>query len=241
MLIQGTGRPTKGYFTPSDRRVPSVTTIIGNCKSENTSKALMHWAWKLGKEGVDYKERQKGAIGSGHLAHEMVERFVRERAQGKSSEEANKISIELARNHNEVTDEEDVNNAVNAFGGFYEWFTMTKAEIVAVEVPLVSVNHSVGGTLDAILKINDKYAIGDWKSSNSLYADYLCQIAAYRVLWEECYPDYPITGGYHLIRFDKEYGDFEHRWFRNLQEEERAFLLMLELYNIMKKVERRVR
>jgi hypothetical protein len=244
-LIRGDGRPKEGYYIDK-KRIPSVTTVIGSCKSDGTTKALMHWAWKLGKEGVDYRERQKSAMGSGHIAHNMAEHFIKKLAilvnEGieyddalSEAEGSAKISIPTD------ADPSEVSKAKVAFEGFVEWMEMTKAVVVATEVSLVSRNLSVGGTLDAVLKVNDKLYIGDWKTSNSLYADYLCQIAAYRLLWEECYPQYPINGGFHLVRFDKEYGDFEHRFFRNLNAEEEAFKLMNELYPLMRKVERRVR
>lgn len=50
----------------------------------------------------------------------------------------------------------------------------------------------------------------------AVYGDYLMQLAAYRVLWEEVHPDQPLTGGFHLCRFSKDHGDFAHHYFREL-------------------------
>lgn len=246
-LIQGSGRPDKGYYV-NERRVPSVTTIIGSCKSEDTTKALMHWAWKLGKEGVDYKEKQKSAIGAGHIAHELAEKFVR-RLAVEQRQHPDKDYEELVYDVESYikmlrpadVDPSELKKALTALEGFTEWISMSRAVVIATEVPLVSEAHLVGGTLDAVIQVNDKFYIGDWKTSNSLYADYLCQIAAYKLLWEENHPQYPIDGGFHLVRFDKEYGDFEHRFFKQLTAELEAFLHMRELYGLMRKVERRVR
>lgn len=243
-LIQGSGRPESGYFAEG-KRVPSVTTVIGSCKSASTTDALMYWAWKLGKEGVDFRDRNKTAIGIGHLAHKMAEDFIRKLAlethKGVEYEEAVYRTAEYIRMMTTADDSHVLAKAKVAFEAFVEWIEMTRATIVATEVPLVSQELQTGGTLDAILKVNDKLYIGDWKTSGGLYADYLCQIATYKLLWEECYPQYPITGGFHLIRFDKEYGDFEHRFFKNLDAEAEAFTYMRKLYGIMRKVERRVR
>jgi hypothetical protein len=243
-LIQGSGRPDKGYFIEGSR-VPSVTTVIGSCKSSSTVDALMYWAWKLGKEGVDFRERNKGAIDVGHITHTMVENFIRKLAlethKGVDYEEAVYNTAGYIRSTTPVDDPHKFARAKVAFEAFVEWIDMTRATIVATEVPLISKELQTGGTLDAVLKVNDKLYIGDWKTSNGLYADYLCQIATYKLLWEECYPQYPIDGGFHLVRFDKEHGDFEHRFFKSLDKEAEAFIYMRKLYGIMRKVERRVR
>lgn len=248
--IIGNGRPTKGYRLDG-QRIPSVTTIIGNCKSENTSKALMHWAWKLGCEGVNYREVSKAACSAGHLAHDIAEHTVKKLAEIQSArpddeyqqlvQDAFEWAHKTVLDKTTITDRDVIDRATTAIEGFVDWLEMTRAVVIATEVPLASKKHRFGGTLDAVLQVNDKLCIGDWKTSNSLYPDYLCQIAAYRILWEECYPEHLIDGGFHLIRFDKEFGDFEHRFFRNLDDEEKTFLLMRELYDLNRRIERRVR
>jgi hypothetical protein len=54
---------------------------------------------------------------------------------------------------------------------------------------------------------------------NAVYADYLYQLAAYGLLWNENYPDHPPVGGFHLCRFAKEQGDFSHHYFPSLDDE----------------------
>src|SRR5262249_45928265 len=103
--------------------------------------------------------------------------------------------------------------------------------VTHAEVGLVSEKHKFGGTLDAIL-LGNRRAMGDWKSSNKIYPEYMIQIAAYGKLWEENHPDQPIDGGYHLLRFDKEVGDFNHHFWRQLDRAWEAFLHLRELYEI---------
>lgn len=107
-------------------------------------------------------------------------------------------------------------------------------------MPLVSRLHKFGGTLDAIL-VQGKLALGDWKSSRAVYADMLLQLAAYKILWEENFPDRPILGGFHLLRFSKqEHEDdpvhFSHHFWSQLNLAEQQFLLLLEAFKLDKRV-----
>jgi hypothetical protein len=69
----------------------------------------------------------------------------------------------------------------------------------------------------------------------------LVQVAAYGHLWRENFPSEPLNGGFHLIRFDKEFGDFHQHWWAELDEAWRAFLLLRELYEIEKELRVRAR
>jgi hypothetical protein len=46
--------------------------------------------------------------------------------------------------------------------------------------------------------------------------------------------------GFHLCRFAKELGDFSHHYFPSLDDEAETFLLMRDLFDRVKKAERRV-
>jgi len=211
------GRPKGGYFV-DEVRVPSVTTITGRFKA---SGALMHWAWKCGKDGKDYREERDSAASAGTLAHSMVEGWIR--------------GEPIVCKHE---DPEVTARALKSFEAFLEWADQSSLKITHTEVPLVSKKYMFGGTLDGIL-IKGKRAIGDWKTSNGIYPDYLVQIAAYKGLWEENFPDDPIDGGLHLIRFDKTYGDFTHRWWPELNTAWDSFLLERQLYENEKELKKR--
>ena len=109
------------------------------------------------------------------------------------------------------------------------------------EVSLASETHAFGGTLDAVGMIGDALILLDWKCANAVYADYLYQLAAYGLLWNENYPDHPLVGGFHLCRFAKEQGDFSHHYFPSLADEAETFLRMRDLFDRVKKAERRLR
>ena len=209
--------PKKGYWIEG-KRVPSVTTILSRYKE---SGGLIHWAWQMGMDGIDYRDIRDAAATAGTAAHEMVECFIRDKEF-----DSNKYDSDI------------LEKAETSYGAFRKWAGSTHLKPTETECSLISTKHRFGGTLDAML-VDDKLSLGDWKTSNAVYADYLLQLAGYAILWEENYPNLTIKGGYHLLRFDKEYGDFHHHWYANLDDEKRAFLLMRELYEIDKRTKKR--
>lgn len=199
------------YKNAAGERVPRVSTIISRFKE---SGGLVHWAWQLGMDGKDYKAVRDEAADAGTCAHAMIEAFIKSQPFVRQG-----------------WGEDVLAKADSAFAAFQTWAAGTRLEPHASEVRMVSEQLRVGGTCDAVIKINGQLAIGDWKTG-SLYADHLYQVAAYSMLWEETHPDEPITGGYHLLRFSRENADFGHSYFGELEGAKRGFLLMRELYSI---------
>lgn len=213
----------KLYKDTSGKRLPSVTTILSRFKD---SGALLYWANTQGLEGKTLDQARIPAATAGTMAHSLVEAHLNKQPLPELSGDADVIA-----------------KARRAFEAFLTWSEMSRLEIRHTEVSLVSDTHKFGGTLDAIGIINggNGLALIDWKTSNSVYSDYLYQMAAYRLLWEETYPEHPITGGFHLCRFSKEDGDYAHHHFPSLDEEAETFLIMRRLYDRVKATEKRVR
>lgn len=212
--------PKGGYFNAAGKRIPGTTTIISRFKE---SGGLIRWAWQCGMDGIDYEAERDSAATVGTMAHEMVECWILDRDWRPPAD----------------ADAEAVEKAQGAFGAFLTWARQSSLKVTHTEVRMVSETYQFGGTLDAML-VNGDLCLGDWKSSNSVHRDYLIQLAAYGMLWRENHPDQPITGGYHLVRFSKTDGDFEHRHFPKLDDAERSFVLMRELYELDKKLKKRV-
>lgn len=213
-----------GYHLKDGTRVPSVTTILSPWHPEGI-EGLLGWANKLGREGKSHREERDKAADIGTLAHAMVEAHI----HGKDAiAQLKGVADDIAK------------RSFSAFEAYREWAEQTKLQVTHTELPLVSEKYRFGGTFDAIL-IGNRRAMGDWKSSNAVHATYLCQIAAYGKLWEENYPAEPIDGGYALLRFDKTYGDFSHRWWDNLDTAWKAFLHLRELYDAAKELRARVK
>ena len=116
-----------------------------------------------------------------------------------------------------------VEKANAAFAAYLAWERMTAITFRHTEVywSASSEHHGFGGTLDAIGIIANQLVLCDWKCANAVYPDHLYQLAAYKLLWEENYPEYPIVGGFNLCRFTREQGispiTFSHHWMKNLR------------------------
>lgn len=235
--------PSEGYRTKDGKRVPGTTTITGRFKA---SDGLIHWAWKLAYEPLmqayhlakrydevenlltflqhsnpdswDYKKAREKAADAGTCAHDMFDCWIRGRS----------VSVEYPR--------DVVATAIPAFDAACTWAEQSKFQIIETEVPLVSEKYRFGGTRDAVL-VGGKRAIGDWKTSNTIYPEMLCQLAAYGILDEEATGN-ALDGGYHLLRFSKQEKPtdpvhFVHHHWSHLDEAKEAFLLMRRLYDIM--------
>jgi len=218
-------RPTQGYYNADGKRIPGTTTITGRFKE---SGALMYWACEQGKaiergEIRNLYDKRDAAAEAGTLAHELVE-------------------THLNQNHLpslEEYPEETAQQAKQGFQNYLKWQENNTITIVYQEVELVSEEHQFGGCPDAIGTDDSKdLFLLDWKTSNGVYSDYLIQLAAYAILWEENYPDMPLSG-FHLLRFSKEYADFSHHYWSNLDDAKEMFLLYCQAYGLDKKLKKR--
>lgn len=245
--------PKEGYYVDG-KRVPGVTTILGRFKE---SGGLIHWSWKIAFDGLteacsllqdalngkkradeaadflakplstwDYRTKRDTAADAGTCAHDMMECHIKGRA------------FDSSRYPPEV-----VVKAQPAFEAFLQWAKQSKFEISETEVQMTSRKHLFGGTRDAIL-IDGKRSLGDWKTSNAIYSEYLLQIAGYGILDEEA--GNTIEGGYHLLRFSKQEKpddpvQFSHHYWSQLDKAKKAFLLMRELYDLMSEIKKLAR
>jgi len=208
------------YVSPEGKRLPSVTTILSRFKD---SGGLLHWANSQGLAGITLAEARQAAVTPGTIAHALVEAELN------------------GTTYVPVADEESMIKAQMAFSAYQAWRKTSQIEFRHTEVPLASAKYKFGGTLDAIGSMNGQLVLCDWKNAVAIYADNLYQLAAYGILWEENYSDHPLTGGYHLLRFSKDTGDFSHHHYASLEDEKVIFLKMRELYDLVKQTEKRVK
>lgn len=223
--------PSAGYRNAANKRVPGTTTIIGRFKD---SGGLLQWAFKQGQaaergEISSLYDKRDQAADIGTMAHAMVEYHInfpeRERA------------IEDVKRQFNPTDE-DLKKAAKAFDAYLMWQSMTKLKIVDQEMQLVSEEYQFGGCPDAIGEINGELCLLDWKTSTGVYPDYMIQLAAYNQLWIENNPDRPLKG-FHLCRFAKDYPDFSHYYWGELDSAWEQFKLYRKAYDLDKELKAR--
>jgi hypothetical protein len=212
--------PTSGYRNAAGEKIPGTTTIIGRFKD---SGGLLHWAFAQGQaaergEIRSLYDKRDAAADTGTLAHALVEAHIKTGA---------------------LPAEDCDPGALSAFEAYRKWASMTRLEIVEQETSMVSEVHQFGGTLDAIGKMGGELCMLDWKTSNGVYQDYLVQLAAYAILWEENRSSEPLTGGFHLCRFAKEHGDFSHHYWQNLDEAKEQFILFRRAFDLDKRLKKR--
>lgn len=197
-VLMSKNRTHTKYVDDMYQPLPSVTTIL----SIISKPALVHSAWKLGTQGIDYKKHwgQKADIGT--LTHSMI----------------------LAHLNDKQSDTrqyspEDVDQAENCFLKYLEWEKRNPFEIVLCENPMVSLKHRYGGTPDLVCKLNGKNTLIDFKSGNDIYPEMAYQLAAYDTMLME--NDVPVeqwmilrigrdeTEGFEV----KQFTDIEPYWF----------------------------
>lgn len=220
--------PKQGYTLPDGTKVPGTTTVIGRFKD---SGGLMLWAFNQGKSGAAklYDAAEKAAD-IGTLAHSMVEAHI----NGTDPEAV-------------LIDKPDADKARNAYEQFVKWESQTNIKFLSKfqEIQLVSLEYKFGGTPDAIGEIDGRIALLDWKTSNGVYSDYLIQLAAYAHLIQ--YGVRMDTGEplsltpqeFHLLRFSKDFPDFEHRSFGELDQAWEQFKLFRSAYDNDKSLKKR--
>jgi hypothetical protein len=212
-------RPKGGYQNQKGQRIPGTT---GPAKIIEESGGLIEWAYQQGLAGLDYRETRDNAATAGNMVHAAAEAWKRKQP------------------YEWVGDPVLVKKAQTGYHAFLEWTHQTRLVIEETEMSLVSERWQFGGTFDATL-IGDRRVMCDYKTAPSLYPQHLLQIAAYGQLWNENFPEKPITGGFYILRFSRDYGDFSAHWFGELEDAWEAFQHCLALYNLRTKVKARCR
>lgn len=214
----GTQRPAP--FILADGTIgPGVTTVLSNVKLGGIDP-LLAWAWRLGRDGKDFREERDKAATSGTCAHDMCEAFIKQ------------IPFEPSLYPPEV-----LAAAQPAFDAFRRWLDDSKLVPVYSEVDLRSERLRFRGMIDVVFRRPDgSLEIGDFKTSNHIYPDHVIQIAAYQLLWND-YAAEKLSPCAHLLRITKPQRptdpvSYHHHFWSDLSHAARAWMLCRELYDL---------
>lgn len=156
--------PKNIYKLKDGTIVPGCTTICNQLDKPQ----LIDWAWKLGQQGIDWREQRDSAGDTGTLVHEMIMTYLRDNAV-------------------DVSTPPDV--VYDCFKKFDDWWLKNvglRGEVELVEEPLVSEKLRFGGQPDLYIIIDDrKRRLIDIKTSNGIYENYWYQLAGYGILLKE--------------------------------------------------------
>ena len=139
--------------------VPRVTEVIEKMIHE---PYIVQWANSLGFKHKRYTEELEKYAAIGTKTHHRIEQIL----------------------HGDTIKEDDIIPIYS----FYEWYKMVNDgsnsfEVVFTEKSLVCQYY--GGTLDALLKINNDLILVDFKTSNYVTYKYFLQLSAYRKMLRE--------------------------------------------------------
>lgn len=165
--------PHQKYYLSDGRQVVGASTP---CKLGDDTGGLIHWAWKLGKEGKDYRTERDSAANIGTVCHAMIEAWLKQE--------------ELDYSDFFSEDSEEAKKARKGFDKFRIWWDENKFTFLFSELPLVSEAYEYGGTLDIIALDGDqRRTLIDIKATNSIREAHYRQLSAYEHLNNENFPD----------------------------------------------------
>ncbi len=189
-----------------------VTSVLGDIIAKGDG--LVHWAWKLGKEGKDWREQRDTAGTQGTDVHAWIEGAV-------------KYAIE----NNGGFIREDAEGFDKQTNHFISWAKKNAVRFLDSERHVYSREFWIGGICDLMFEMKGLSYVGDIKTSKSVYWSQFLQMGAYQLCIEE------MTGesfdGSIIIRLGKD-GSFETQESLNPARDRDGFIHALELYKIKK-------
>ena len=174
-----------GRYMFNGVRVPRTSTILEYCSGNR--EYLMKWAAKLGDK---YDSEKVKSLDTGTKAHEVIAEYLTSGTM---------YTLNRVRSN-----KQEVMNSVDNFIAWYNNATIVlgwKVELIISEVPLIC--PWFGGTADAILEINGKRYLVDFKTSKRMVPEYFIQVSAYKWIIDNFYPEYGPIDGVGILRFDK--------------------------------------
>lgn len=192
-------------------RLPGVTTILNIM----AKPALIHWAWDLGRRGIDYRVHRDELADIGSLTHDMILCHLKNKKWDDS--EYSKKQIDKAE---------------NCFLSYLAWEKQHDIEPVLLETPLVSERYQYGGKLDFYGQVDGVLTLLDFKTGKRLYAEHSYQLAGYRQLLIE---NYSMPLQYMLLNIGRDETEkFEQLKKGGLSLETEIFFAALKIYKTKK-------
>lgn len=197
------------------------------CISATNTKDI---AKLLNDARFNYRQISKDATDVGHQAHEWLEHYIKRKLG---------IKHQYTDRYPALTDE----RAKNCVKAALKWFSKHQFKPIFSEKKLYSREYGYAGTCDWLAHVTscgdsaccpfegEALVLGDFKSSRSLYDEYLCQLSSYWHAIEEEFPDLKIDVCT-LLRLGKEDGEFEVRTTtrEEFEEDFDGFLACLQMY-----------
>jgi len=196
------------YHLAGSTIVPSVTTVLGILDKPG----LPHWAWELGRQGLDYREVRDAAGRVGTLAHHLIACYLK-------GEKADVSEFSPG----------EVDKAERCLAKYLAWEKENPLSPVMVEKPLVSEEFKFGGTPDLLAEIDGEFVLIDFKTGGGIYDSYFYQVAAYRKLLEE--QGWPVSNA-RILRISADDSEAEVAIRLDYERDWEVFRHCLEIYRL---------
>lgn len=169
---------SRAYTNDEKVFYPSVTTILGVVdKGDNFHKYL-----KSNGFNSDYLLREAMELGS--RVHAVTELY--------DIEPDKPVNVREYDANGKIVFEYDM-QVWGMLARYVDFTTRFKPEMLAVEQVLCSETLGIGGQVDRVMNLNGERWLVDLKSGAFVYEEYDLQLAAYKYLWDEQFPEYPIA------------------------------------------------
>lgn len=191
----------------------AITFLKSNLinKTITDDQAVMWSNQELQKiiDGANVAWRAKNLRGTdaGTFGHDWLERYLRSIQGGTPAPDPiQKIDLTTFgekpdKDSDEYIRATDLNNIVDAIEAFKEWLGEHDVKVLHVENIIYSREYDYAGRLDAILEIDGRAYIIDFKTSNparefpdGIYPENFAQLGGYDIAVTEEYPDLNIYG-----------------------------------------------
>ena len=203
------------YRNEEEKKVPGVTTALGILNKP----ALIHWAWKLGIEGIDYKVFRDDKADIGTLTHLMALSY--EKNEKPDTDYYTKAQIDLA----EI-----------CFAKYLDWRDKHEIKSIFLEKQSVSEAYQYGGTLDHYCLLDGVKTLIDYKTGKAIYPEQFYQLAAYKQLLVEEGNEVKQCMILRLGRNEEE--GFETKTMTDLNKQLEVFLSCLKIYQLKKVIKK---
>ena len=168
--IELKGTSKSDYFIDGNR-VPRVTEVLSAMIHND---GLMNWSNSLGWKRISYSAFMRDAADKGTYSHLAVETYIK---QGN-----------LDINDLNIPSESMKDTVISCMDGFIAWWRKIHKDYKSIEVVYLEetlIHKYFGGTCDCLLKVDGKYWLIDFKTSNHMNYNYALQLSAYKFLLKE--------------------------------------------------------
>lgn len=192
----------------------------------------------LEKAAKQYTVKQLRGTDAGTMGHDWLEQYLR------AVKDNTKLPAKLIRfdettfkKMDEWDDErirmEDHNHICEAIDAFIAWFKENDVEIIDIERIIYSREYDYAGRFDAILRINGKIYLIDFKTSNpsrefqeGVYPENFAQLGGYDIAYTEEHPDVEVEG-HAIFNLSKKNGKLSIKYSEDRDLNREFFLMAL--------------